>query len=312
MSMVTVFQKGFCKRFALRALFALWLAAALTAAASADVDHSYRIHGGDQLNVVVYGETTLTGPVVVLPDGSIDLALVGKIHVAGQTPDQAAQTIKTALAKYLRHPVVTVAISQVGQLNVTVLGGVKTPGKYALPPTGTLTDAIAAAGGLTPISGAYPDAKVGFPGGQVENVSLEKLLHNGNTSLNAALQDGSIVYVPAPVTISVQVVGSVDHPGDVDLREGDRLSMAIAMAGTSSVANSDLNNITVTRTMPDGKAVPLHVNLYKTLEGGDLSKDLVLEKGDIVFVPSMKGKLLGASGGGALFYLFQTLRQVLP
>jgi polysaccharide biosynthesis/export protein len=277
----------------------------------AATDSSYHIHGGDELNVVVYGEQSLTGPVTVLPDGSIDLALVGKVEVAGETPDQAAQTIKTALEKYIRRPVVTVAVSQVGQVNVMVLGGVKTPGKYPLPPTSSLTDAIAAAGGLSPIEGPYPDAKVSTPGGQVNTVSLQGLLHEGDTALNLPLQDGSIVYIPSPVTISVQVVGSVDHPGEVDLREGDRLSMAIAMAGTSQLANSDLNNITVTRTTPDGKTVPIHVDLYKTLEGGDITKDLILEKGDIVFVPSMKGKILG-TGSAAMYYLLSTVRAFVP
>jgi polysaccharide export outer membrane protein len=275
-------------------------------------DDSYHIHGGDQLNVVVYGEQSLTGPVNVLPDGTIDLALVGKVSVAGQTPDEAAKTITHALLKYIRHPVVTVAVAQVGQENVTVLGDVKTPGKYSLPQTGMLTDAIAAAGGLNPVEGQYPNAKVGYPGGETKEVSLEKLLHQGDTSLNLPLQDGSIVYIPSPQIISIQVVGAVDHPGELDLREGDRLSMAIAMAGTSTIANSDLNNITVTRTMPDGKTTPLHVNLYKTLEDGDLSKDLVMQKGDIVYVPAMKGKLLGTNSSGILYYLLGSVKALLP
>lgn len=294
----------------LMALFASGLLA-LSLSAAGRADATYIIHSGDQLNVVVYGEQTLTGSVTVLPDGNITLALVGKVHVAGQTPEQAARTISTSLQKYLRHPDVTVAVTQVGQLNVMVLGDVKTPGKYPLPPTGTLSDAIAAAGGINPVGGAYPDARVGAPSGQVTQVSLEKLLHLGDTSQNIPLQDGSIIYIPSPVTISIHVVGAVDHPGEVDLKEGDRLSQAIAAAGSSQSANSDLNNITVTRTMPDGTGQPMHVNLYKTLEGGDISKDLVMQKGDLVFVPSMKGRV-GGAGGGILgqtgYYLLSTLK----
>lgn len=283
----------------------------LSLSAGGRADTSYIIHTGDQLNVVVYGEQTLTGPVTVLPDGSITLALVGKVRVAGETPEQAAATIRTSLQKYVRHPDVTVAVTQVGQVNVMVLGDVKTPGKYPLPPTGSLTDAIAAAGGMNPIEGQYPDARVGSPSGQVTQVSLEKLLHQGDTSLNMPLQDGSIVYIASPVTISIHVVGAVDHPGEVDLREGDRLSQAIAMAGSSQGANSDLNNITVTRTMPDGTSTPMRVNLYKTLEGGDISKDLIMQKGDLVFVPSMRGRIGGAGGGflgQSAYYLLSTLK----
>lgn len=283
----------------------------LSLATTGLADSSYIIHNGDQLSVVVYGEQSLTGSVTVLSDGSITMALVGKVHVAGQTPAQAASSIRTSLLKYVRHPNVTVAVTQVGQVNVMVLGDVKTPGKYPLPPTGNLSDAIAAAGGINPLNGPYPDARVGTPTGQVTTVSLEKLLHQGDTALNMPLQDGSIVYIASPVTISVHVVGAVDHPGEVDLREGDRLSQAIAMAGSSQSANSDLNNITVTRTMPDGTSTPMHVNLYKTLEGGDISKDVVMEKGDLVFVPSMKGRIGGAGGGflgQSAYYLLSTLK----
>lgn len=293
-----------------RVALLVFIAVVAPCIAFASVSSSYSIHGGDQLNVVVYGEQSLTGPVTVLPDGTIDLALVGKVHVAGQSPEQAAQTIKVALQKYIKEPVVTVAVQQVGQVNVMVLGDVKTPGKYPLPPTGTLTDAIAAAGGLNPIEGQYPNARVGFPTGSVTQVSLEKLMHQGDTTQNVALQDGSIVYIPSPVTIAIKVVGAVDHPGELDLKEGDRLSMAIAMAGNSQSANSDLNHITVTRVGADGQSEAIHVNLYQTLEQGDVTKDLVMQKGDLVYVPQMKGRVGQGGGvvGQSLFYLISSIK----
>jgi polysaccharide export outer membrane protein len=305
-------SKDLLKRFAIRlgiGMTVLSLALAVVGVARADTA-SYRLHSGDQLNVVVYGEQTLTGPVTVLPDGTITLPLAGKVHVAGQTPDQAAETISSALKKYVRNPVVTVAVTQVGQVNVLVLGAVKTPGKYALPPSGTLTDAIGAAGGINAIAGAYPDAHVAAHGA-AKQVSLERLLHGGDASLNIPLEDGAIVYIPSPQIIAIRVVGSVDHPGEVDLNEGDRLSMAIAKAGNSSSANADLNNIAVTRTSPEGKSTVMRINLYKTLEGGDVSKDLVMEKGDLVYVPQVKKN--GFAGiGSSLYYLLSTLRLVVP
>ena len=49
------------------------LATALLAlvAAPALADESYHIHAGDQLSVVVYGDTSLTQTVKVLPGGAI-------------------------------------------------------------------------------------------------------------------------------------------------------------------------------------------------------------------------------------------------
>jgi polysaccharide export outer membrane protein len=264
--------------------------------ACASVVPGYRLHGGDQLSVEVFGEQTLTGPATVLPDGTITMPLIGRVHVGGQTPDEAAQTISHALQKYLKHPVVTVSVTQEGQLDVLVLGNVKNPGKYSVPPTGHLTDAIAAAGGLGPTDGPLPDARIGVAGGSVSQVSLEKLLHDGDTSADIPLQDGSVVYIPAPETISVEVLGAVDHPGQIALHEGDRLSMAIAMAGNSASANADLNHITVTRPMADGKSQVFHVNLYDKLEKGDLATDMELQKGDVVYVPQAYNQSNNSSG----------------
>jgi protein involved in polysaccharide export with SLBB domain len=66
-------------------------------AQSSATQTTYLIHSGDQLNVQVYGEQTLTETVAVLADGSIDYPLIGRIVVGDKTPDQAAATIRTQL-----------------------------------------------------------------------------------------------------------------------------------------------------------------------------------------------------------------------
>ncbi len=288
---------------------ALVVGVSMSTAVRADVNSGYLIHGNDQLNVVVYGDQTLTQTVTVLPNGDIALPLVGTVHVGGQTPSQAAVTIAHALSKYVRHPVVTVSVAQEGQMSVLVLGNVKTPGKYSLPPNSKVTDAIAAAGGIGPTDGPYPDARVGAANGP-QTISLQKLLHDGDTSQNVAVEDGSIVYIPSPIQITVEVLGSVDHPGQIQLNEGDRLTMAIAKAGNSNGASADLNHIHVTRSVPNGPVQQFDINLYQELEKGDLSKDLVMQKGDIVYVPQARTGISSGekiSAGASLLYTLRLL-----
>ncbi|MDQ6779849.1 MAG: polysaccharide export protein [Candidatus Eremiobacteraeota bacterium] len=289
------------------AVTALFLIA-VAGAARADSATGYLIHGSDQLNVVVYGDSSLTQTVTVLPDGDISMPLVGPVHVGGLTPAQAAQKIARSLQKFVKHPVVSVSVAQEGQLSVLVLGNVKTPGKYQLPPNSHVTDAIAAAGGIGPTDGPYPDARVGASTGATSTVSLQKLLHDGDTAQNLAVQDSTIVYIPSPVQITVEVLGSVDHPGEIPLNEGDRLSMAIAKAGNSQAANSDLNRIHVTRNLPSGQVQNFDINLYEKLQQGDLSKDLVMQRGDVVYVPqAKKGSASGLAGGASLLYTLRLL-----
>lgn len=249
---------------------------------------NYVIHGGDQLNVQVYGDTTLTQNLTVLPDGTVDYPLVGRINVAGKTPAGAARLISKKLERYVRHPLVTVAVATEGQPNVLVLGNVKTPGKYALRSGGRVSDAIAAAGGLGTVNGLFPDARVSDSVGDVSNVSLQRLLHDGDLTLDKTLGEGSVVYVPGPLTYNIEVVGAVDKPGEIQLNQGDRLSMAIAKAGNTPASNSDLNRIRIVRPSPDGSSKTYEVNLYRALENGESAYDIVLQKGDVVYVPEGK------------------------
>jgi polysaccharide export outer membrane protein len=263
-------------------------AGAATAAGS-PVSGDYHIHAGDQLAISVYGEPTLSQTVTVLPDETIQYPMIGRLLVGGQTPAQASVALDAALGKFLRSPIASIGVVNVGQLTIMVLGNVKTPGKYTLPYNSHVTDAVAAAGGMGPVNGDYPVARVSDTTG-VRDASLQNILRNGQTADDVALHDNAIVYIPSPVTFNVEVVGAVDKPGEIPISAGDHLSTAIAKAGNSANSNADLNAIRVTRTGTDGKATVFNVNLYNSLQKGDLSADLVLQKNDVVYVPqSRKG-----------------------
>jgi polysaccharide export outer membrane protein len=269
----------------------------------------YRLRQGDEVTVTVFGEPTLTPPqpLRIMQGGAVTVPLVGNVVVSGMTTAQASRAIAGRLQHYLRSPQVTVAVFSVGPVDALILGNVKNPGKYTLPPPARLTDVLAAAGGLGPTDGDFPEARVESPDGSVTRVSLQKLLHDGDSSLNAALVSGATVYVPSPSTFNVRVIGAVDKPGDVALHEGDDLAMAIARAGTSSQQNVDLNHVSVTRVGADGKADVQTIDLYGILKRGDLSHDLVMQKNDLVYVPKAASHDLGGAASVLLL-----LRALIP
>lgn len=277
--------------------------AGTTATSLAQADGGTVIHPGDQLSVQVYGDQTLTQNVTVLTDGTVAYPLIGQIHVAGKTPAQAATLVKQKLLKYVRHPVVTIAITQLAQPTVMVLGDVKNPGKYQLPSDGRLSDAIAAAGGLPDINGNYPEARIANATGKVTNVSLQKLLRLGDTKLDAPLAEGDVVYVPGPVQFYVNVTGAVDHPGPIEVNQGDSLAVAIAKAGDSANAQSDLNRIRLIRTAPNGKQETSEINLYEALKGNDPAANVALQKGDTIYVPQTRTKHSDSIATGLLYIL---------
>jgi polysaccharide export outer membrane protein len=277
----------------------LVLACISAGAAAPALPSPTRIHAGDQLSVQVYGDATLTQNVTVLPDGTVNYPLIGRVSLAGSTPDQAAGILSKKLRRYILNPSVNVIIAQLGQPSVLVLGDVKTPGKYQLRSDAKLTDAIAAAGGLVNTNGAFPEARIADENGAVTKVSLEQLLQRGDTALDVGLGEGSVVYVPGRVQFIVDVSGAVDHPGDVQVAEGDHLSVAIAKAGNSQNAQSDLNHIRLIRTAPNGTETTTEINLYEAINEGNQSVDVALQKGDVIYVPqsAKHSGIAGVAGG---------------
>jgi polysaccharide export outer membrane protein len=263
---------------------------------------TYEIHPGDQLLVSVYGETSLTQTVTVLPDGYVNLPLVGKVHFSGRTPEAARQQLATALQQYIRNPLVTVEVVTQGQINALVLGDVKSPGKYALRSNAKLSDAIAAAGGLdSSLVGELPVARVQNDGGAVQMSSLQGLLRDGDSTQDVPLSDSAVVYVQSRQTFFVEVIGAVDHPGDVQLHAGDALSVAVAKAGNSATAQSDLSHIYISHKAANGTDVTQEVDMYQALEHGNLAGDPKLQKGDVVYVPQTRKP--GTSGSSILNFI---------
>lgn len=256
------------------------------------------IHPGDQLAISVFGDPALTqNAVVVQADGTIQYPLVGRVLVSGMSAAEARDSLAKALQKYVRRPIVSLAVQQQGNINVLVLGNVKTTGKYAMRNGSRVSDAIAASAGVATMNGEYPVARVSQDG-VVTNVSLQKLLHDGDASQNPELSDNAIVYVTGAETFRVQVLGAVSRPGNVEVNEGDRLSMALARAGAEASARSDLNRVYLTRVDPaTGKTLPSYqIDVYQALQRGDQRYDPILRKDDKIWVPEARQISAGMIG----------------
>lgn len=107
----------------------------------------------DRLTISVWREPDLARTVVVRPDGRITFPLVGDIQAAGRTPSELDAQITTALAKFIREPVVTVIVEEINNFKIYLIGEVARQGEIVLRRRTRLLQAIALAGGLT----AYAD-----------------------------------------------------------------------------------------------------------------------------------------------------------
>jgi lipopolysaccharide/colanic/teichoic acid biosynthesis glycosyltransferase/protein involved in polysaccharide export with SLBB domain len=143
-------------RAALLALLALAAAvpapaqpAVATNSAAAAVPDDYVIGPEDVLDVAVWNNTSISRTVPVRPDGRISLPLINDVQAAGLTPTQLKDVIRDALMPFIASPEVSLIVQEVNSFKVTVVGEVKTPGRYELKSAATVLDLLALAGGFT-------------------------------------------------------------------------------------------------------------------------------------------------------------------
>jgi polysaccharide export outer membrane protein len=191
----------------------------LTEFAPSEFPSGYRLGPGDQVAVTVLGYEEYTRTWTVLPDGTINLPVIGAVPVAGQTPEEFSQILTTRLNQYLIEPSVTISPTVLRPVIVNVAGAVERPGPVQLrslsaaevnldtnselrgdvdaPPT--VSAALMEAGGIT-------------RNADIREVVLTRTMSNGDTyrttinlwdaiwSENAPqdlmLQDGDSIFVP--------------------------------------------------------------------------------------------------------------------
>jgi len=129
------------------------LSAMVQAPASAQVPPDeaaeYVIGPEDVLDIAVWNNTDISRTVPVRPDGKVSLPLLNDVQAAGLTPMQLRDVLIASLAKYISSPTLSVIVREVHSFKVTVLGEVKTPGRYEIKSRSTVLDVLAMAGGLT-------------------------------------------------------------------------------------------------------------------------------------------------------------------
>lgn len=111
----------------------------------------YVIGPGDVLNVRVFDKDNMSAPRVrVRSDGKISLPFLNDVEAAGYTPATLAAGLQERLKHLINQPVVTVSIEERMPCLISVLGEVTRPGVYPLEACGSVPQALASAGGLTP------------------------------------------------------------------------------------------------------------------------------------------------------------------
>ncbi|MGC9158515.1 MAG: polysaccharide biosynthesis/export family protein [Terracidiphilus sp.] len=280
------------KRLALAMAFACLMFAHLAAgiaqqagASSKAVAPPLRIGPGDLIEVTMFESPDLSSRYRVDQNGDIEVSLIGHLHVAGLTADQAASAIAQSYVKdQILQPAgahATVFIAEYASQGITVNGEVKTPGVYPALGVRKLNDVIVAAGGVTQLA----SSKVIIT--RKDDPKHPITVEYNPEALKPVITDiqifpGDSILVPRAGI--VYVVGDVQKSGGFVLDGRNQLTVeeALALAGGGN-HSPNLKHVQLVRTLDDGRKETVTIPVDRILKGK--APDVALKDGDIVYVP---------------------------
>jgi len=166
-------------------------------ASASTADDTYIIGPSDVLTVTVWKEPTLSGNILVRPDGMITVPLVGDVQASGLTPLQLADQIAEKLKKFVQAPNVSVVVGEIHSKVIYLIGEVGKKGPVEMTSGMTLLDAIASAGGVTDYANTKKIYILRNEGGKHERIPVHyKEALKGNSEFNLILQPGDTIVVP--------------------------------------------------------------------------------------------------------------------
>jgi polysaccharide export outer membrane protein len=246
----------------------LMLAAATTASAAQSVD---QLGVGDSIRVTVFQYPDLTTEARVSQRGTITFPLIGEVKVEGLTAAAAGTEIARRLrsGKFLINPQVNVAMTELRSRQVSVLGQVNKPGRYALDETSAkLTDILALAGGVSALGADTVSLVLNRNGKQQKmEIDVASMVRTGDLSKNVDLQHGDTVYVHrAP---SFYIHGEVRRAGSYRYEDNMTVMQAISLGGGMTERATE-RGINISRRGANGQLQRVDVKLTDRIQPDDV------------------------------------------
>jgi polysaccharide export outer membrane protein len=229
-------------------------------------------------------------------NGDIPVPYAGQIHVEGLTTTLAAKAIESSLAGKMISPQAIVSMSDNVANSVTVVGEVRSPGRYPLfDGNDRLLDVLAESAGAT-----HPpaDTRVAVTRGDITaSVSLDQLLNERDQNIRLAPRDQvRVLYAPRRFT----TFGALGHDSEVPIEDDSiTLASALSRAGGLDVGSANATAVLIFRferprvaaalsvdapVSPKGVPIVYKLNM-RNPEELFVANSFEIETGDLIYVP---------------------------
>ncbi|MFH1687636.1 MAG: SLBB domain-containing protein [bacterium] len=226
----------------------------------------YLIRPGDKLQVTFMDAKLSELELAVGPEGLIIHRSLGIFDLANHTLAQARELLVNTLKRLYSVDEIRISVLEPRRVAVSVSGAVENPGLYQGFTSHRVSEIIELAGGVRYNGSTRNIILTGGP--RSLTVDLDRVRYLGDNSANPCLYAGSSIHVPDRAAETIQMVGEVNYPREIEFNAADDLATLVAFAGGARSA----------------------ANLDSVLVFGQDRRGLALEHGikagDIVFVPA--------------------------
>lgn len=242
----------------------------------------YRLNVGDEIRVESFTDKELNRELLIQPDGTITLQLLGQVRATGRTVEQLRKDLDQLYTKYYPVPAITVTPLKVN----TKLEDLR-----------STVDNRYGSGGQSRTAVITPEGTIALPvvgSIQAQGLTLPELQQELNECYREEIEGIEVI----PVLVEraprfVYVLGEVGTPGRFELTGPTTVLQALSMAGSWNVG-ANLRQIVIFRRGEDWRLMATTVDLAAALHGKQLcpAGEIWLSDSDVVIVP--KGPILHA------------------
>ena len=302
--------------------FTLWAAPQVLATPANTPNPTLQtVHVGDEIALLLPGETALSQAFQVSRDGTINLPEVGRLAVLGLTEKELQNTVTQYLSTAFRNVNdLSVTIGKKQRL-IKISGYVNQPGEVLLPQNADIQQAFVMAGGLR--TGAQLDQIQLRRSGKTTIFNYKKYMDTGDASVLPKAQSLDEIFVPAsPKTGNIEVAfnpnslsnsgdaadslnaiklfGEVQSPGSFSYNENATLVDYLMRAGGVTRYAS----VEQIRVISNG--APLLFNLKTYLDAGDASLLPAITPNTTIFVPIQEEEI--KSGANMVYIMGEVFK----
>jgi polysaccharide export outer membrane protein len=244
------------------------------------VPAEYVVGPGDSIEVQLIGNTKGRYELVVGRDGRVNFPELGPIAVSGRRFQEVRNDLENRVREQMIGTQASIGIGELRSIRVFVLGDAQTPGSYTVSGLSTITNALFVSGGIKKI-GSLRNIQLKRGGRTVTTLDLYDLLLQGDTSADARLLPGDVIFVP-PVGTTVGLGGEVRRPAIYELKSETSAAQLLQLGG-GLTPEADPKVATLERVDERRSRVTVDVDL-----SGAAGQSQLLRSGDTLRIPTIR------------------------